>query len=113
LGISDSHYSARAILESLGESPKTHKGTISLFGEKVIKGNLMDKVFGRYLSQGYRKRQSADYDGMMLPEEDEVAKMIVNAEKFLRDIEGIIKEKLAQSQNLVILPFVTFTQCDK
>jgi len=86
-------HAARAILESLGESPKTHKVTISLFGEKVIKGNLMDKVFGRYLSQGYRERQSADYDGMILPEEDEVAKIIGNAEKFLGDIEKIIKEK--------------------
>jgi len=86
-------HAARAILESLGESPKTHKGTISLFGEKVIKGNLMDKVFGIYLSQGYRERQSADYDGMILPEEDEVAKIIGNAEKFLGDIEKIIKEK--------------------
>jgi uncharacterized protein (UPF0332 family) len=77
----------------LGESPKTHKGTISLFGEKVIKANLMDKVFGRYLSEGLSERKSADYDGMIVPEEDEVAKIIGNAEKFLNDVERLIKDK--------------------
>jgi len=31
-------HAARAILESLGESPKSHKGTIILFGQMVING---------------------------------------------------------------------------
>ena len=87
-------HAARAILESLGESPKTHKGTISLFGEKVIQTNLMDTVFGSYLTRGFRERQNADYDGMILPDSDEVAKIIGNAEKFLNDIERLIRDKL-------------------
>ncbi len=86
-------HAARAILESLGESPKTHKGTISLFGEKVIQTNLMDKVFGSYLTKGFRERQSADYDGMILPDSDEITKIIRNAEKFLNEVERIIKDK--------------------
>ena len=86
-------HAARAILESLGESPKTHKGTISLFGEKVIRTNLMDKVFGSYLTGGFRERQSADYDGMILPDSYGITKIIGNAEKFLNDVERVIKDK--------------------
>jgi len=30
-------HAARALLFSKGEKPKTHRGTISLFGEKIVK----------------------------------------------------------------------------
>ncbi len=53
----------------------------------------MDKVFGSYLTKGFRERQSADYDGMILPDSDEITKIIRNAEKFLNEVERIIKDK--------------------
>lgn len=84
-------HAAKAILESLGESPKSHKGVISLFGERIVKDGLADKIFGRYLSEGLSGRITSDYESLTLPERKEVEERISHAEKFLDEIERIIK----------------------
>lgn len=86
-------HAAKAILESLGESPKSHKGVISLFGERVVKEGLMDKIFGRYLSEGLSGRITSDYEFLTLPERKEIEERILHAEKFLNKVKEIIKEE--------------------
>lgn len=86
-------YAAKAILESLGESPKSHKGVISLFGERVVKEGLMDKIFGKYLSEGLSGRITSDYEFLTLPERKEIEERILHAEKFLNKVKEIIKEE--------------------
>jgi len=87
------YYFTRALLFLLGEEPRTHKGLISVFGLKVIKANLMDKKFGRILSDLYEKRERGDYSIYSFLDHATTKKLLQDAELFKEELKQILKEK--------------------
>jgi uncharacterized protein (UPF0332 family) len=55
-------YAARAILFTKGIKAKTHTGTISLFGEHIIKKSILDEEFADTFRKAFDLRQKSDYE---------------------------------------------------
>jgi len=83
----------KAILNVLGYDARTHSGLISEFGLKIIKKDLMDKKFGKYLRKAFEMRESSDYEIGIIFGEEEVNTLIKNAEEFLKEARKFIKKQ--------------------
>ncbi|MEM2109674.1 MAG: HEPN domain-containing protein [Candidatus Odinarchaeota archaeon] len=77
---------AKAALLILGEDPKTHQGTLTLFGLKLVKKGLLPEILGRYLSDLLEKRQAADYAVINYLSKEDGQELIVKAEKIIQEI---------------------------
>ncbi|MCL2156927.1 MAG: HEPN domain-containing protein [Methanobrevibacter sp.] len=78
-------YGAKALLLKKGKNPKTHSGTISLFGlEYTIKDNF-NKRISKILSRLEEDRENADYDFSFQSTEDKARKDLKKAELFLEE----------------------------
>ncbi|MHA1470549.1 MAG: glutamine amidotransferase-related protein, partial [Candidatus Asgardarchaeia archaeon] len=58
--------SAKALLLLLGSDVKTHSGLITMFNLKVVRGGLLPREIGRYLSELFEARQTSDYSPISL-----------------------------------------------
>lgn len=76
-------HAARAILLLLGERPRSHEGTLQLFGLRVIKTKLIESKYGRVFRILFQNRQTANYAVFATIEESETKEMIRAAEEFL------------------------------
>jgi hypothetical protein len=83
----------KAILNVLGYDARTHSGLISEFGLRIIKKDLMDKKFGKYLRKAFEMRESSDYEIGIIFGEEEVSTLIKNAEEFLKKAQEFIKKQ--------------------
>lgn len=85
-------FSARALLSKLGETPKTHKGTITRFAQKFVKTGKIDKNLFQYFARTQEDREEADYG--LFPEitKEEAEEVLKNAEKFVENCEKVLKK---------------------
>ncbi len=77
---------AKAALLIIGEDPKTHQGTLTLFGLKLVKKGLLPEILGRYLSDLLEKRQAADYAAITYLSREDAQELIFKAEKIIQEI---------------------------
>ncbi len=82
-------HAARAILLLLGERPRSHEGTLQLFGLRVVKSGLVDSKSERIFRILYQNQQTADYAIMAIIEESETNDMINKAEEFLKEMKEL------------------------
>ena len=83
-------HAVRALLYSKGFSPKTHKGTISLFGKEILGNNLIDDRFAKLLAKSFSLREKADYEPFFSANEEEVELLIGEAEMFIDEIKSLL-----------------------
>ena len=89
-------HAARAVLLLLGERPRTHEGTLQLFGLRVVKPGLIETKYARSFRLLFQNRQTADYTVLTSIEEQETKEMIQAADAFLKEINKLcakIKEE--------------------
>jgi hypothetical protein len=55
-------HAARAILFSKGVKAKTHRGTISLFGEHIVKKGYLSEEYADTLRKTFDLRQKSNYE---------------------------------------------------
>ena len=55
-------HAARAILFSKSVKAKTHRGTISLFGEHIIKKGVLNEEYADDFRKAFDLRQKSDYE---------------------------------------------------
>jgi uncharacterized protein (UPF0332 family) len=55
-------HAARTILFSKGVTAKTHRGTIFLFSEKIVKRGILSEEFADTLRKAFDLRQKSDYE---------------------------------------------------
>ena len=84
-------HAARAILFSKGVKAKTHRGTISLFGEKIVKEGVLSREFADMLRKALDLRQKSDYELYAELNEELVEEVIKNAGKFVEKIEELLE----------------------
>ncbi|MFQ5711995.1 MAG: HEPN domain-containing protein [Candidatus Geothermarchaeales archaeon] len=85
-------HASQAILASRGiRPPKTHKGLRELLGKEVIKAGLMDKEFGRDLSNAFEMRQASSYDIYANFGGERVREIVDKAESFIKKIKNILR----------------------
>ena len=89
---------AKAALLILGEEPKTHQGTLILFGLKLVKKGLLPEILGRYLSDLLEKRQAADYAAITYLSKDDGSELIMKSEKIIQEIKAFLTSSLKKAK---------------
>ncbi len=84
-------HAARAILFSKGVKAKTHRETISLFGEKIVKEGVLSREFADMLRKALDLRQKSDYELYAELNEERVQEVIKNARKFIEKIKELLE----------------------
>jgi uncharacterized protein (UPF0332 family) len=83
-------YAARAVLLTKGIKAKTHTGTISMFGEHIIKKGLLNEEFADTFRKAFDLRQKSDYEIFAELDEELVRETINDAKKFIEKIEQFL-----------------------
>jgi len=86
-------HAARAILFNKGISAKTHRGTISIFGEKIVKQRILSEEYADMLRKAFDLRQKSDYELYTELNAETVKEAIKNAEKFIKKAKELTKAR--------------------
>ena len=84
-------YAAKAILFRKGLQAKTHKGTVSLFGEHIVKKGVLDEEYADMLRKTFDLRQKSDYEIYTELDEVLVRETVNNAENFIEKVKELLK----------------------
>lgn len=84
-------YAAQALLLKHGLIAASHKGVITLFGQNFIKTGIIDRKFGRALSDAYDKRIIGDYSVEYIITPDEALDVLKKANEFVEEVKKFIK----------------------
>jgi len=83
-------HATRALLFSKGVNAKTHKGAISLFGEKIVKQGIMSEEYADMLRKAFDLRQKSDYEIYAETSVELVKEVIKNAEQFIKRVKELV-----------------------
>jgi len=86
-------HATKAILFSKGVKAKTHKGTISLFGEHLVKEGILGERYADMLRKAFDLRQKSDYELYAELNEELVKETVYNAEKFAEKVKELLKTR--------------------
>ena len=85
-------FMAEAVLLTQGLKASSHKGVITLFGERFIKTGILRKELGRALNDTYDSRQIGDYAIGFMITQDEAESRLKKARNFVTEVEQHLKE---------------------
>ena len=73
-------HAARAILFSKGAKAKTHRGTISLFGENIVKKGILSDEFADMLRKAFDLRQKPQQKALLFNNQrfSETGKLLID-----------------------------------
>ena len=83
-------HAARAILFSGGLVAKTHRGTISAFGERVVKRGLLGEEYADMLRRAFDLRQRSDYELYAELGEELARQTLKDAERFVEKARELL-----------------------
>ena len=86
------YYAASALLIKNNLTAHTHAGVINQFGLHFVTKGFISKEQGKLFKQLFNLRQSGDYDDWFDIDEKDIKPLVVPAEKFIAEIEKLIKE---------------------
>jgi len=84
-------HATRAILFSKGLKTKTHKGTVSLFGEHIVKKGVLGEEYADALRKAFDLMQKSDYEIYAELDAKLVKETVNNAEKFITKVKETLK----------------------
>lgn len=83
-------HAARGVLYDKGFDPKTHGGTLTLFGEKVVQTNEAPKADGRLFRKVQDLRDQADYH--LQPVSANIDQLMHDTENFVDRMTELLTE---------------------
>ncbi|HEY5596423.1 MAG TPA: HEPN domain-containing protein [Candidatus Bipolaricaulota bacterium] len=86
-------HATSALLNAMELQFKSHKGTVGLFGEHVVKAGLVEEEYGRMLNKSLDLRETADYKVTKEVTVKEARDAVASAEKFVSRIKELLKSK--------------------
>lgn len=87
------YYITGALLIQKNFIAHTHQGIIHLLGMHFISKGLVSKEGGRLYSKLFDLRLTGDYDDMFYLVEEDVKPLIVEAERYIEEINELINDK--------------------
>jgi uncharacterized protein (UPF0332 family) len=84
-------YEVTALLLTKGLSSAKHSGIMALFNEHFVKNGTVGIETGRFYSRMFEFRQKSDYEDFVQFEEEKVREWLVNAQKFIEEVENVIE----------------------
>jgi hypothetical protein len=82
--------SALALLLKKNISPKTHEGVLRQLAKEYVKEGLFSKESYDYLYDGRTLRNKSSYDYSIVFTEELAKELIVQAEKFINEVEMLL-----------------------
>ena len=90
------YYAASALLIAYGIETKSHDGVRQQLGKQMVLTGKLSADQGRFYSQLFSKRTSADYDDFISQTLETVDDLLPNAKLFVKTIEEMINDWLKQ-----------------
>ncbi len=84
------YYAVTALLLANKIEIKTHAGARQRFGQHFVKNRKIEVELGKFYSEIFTKRQSGDYEDMIVFSEDDVKGLLPNAIKLINAIEKLL-----------------------
>lgn len=93
--VSRSYYAmffvAEATLLTKGLTASSHKGVISLFGENFVKTGIIERDFGKALTDAHDKRLVGDYGIGFIVTEEEAKDLLETAQNFVQKLKSYLE----------------------
>lgn len=90
---------ARALLFSIGLEASSHRGVVSLLGERFVRPGRLSSRLGRLVSRMQRDREDADYATSAVFTAEDAAQAIADAESFLAAARGALPATGSSSES--------------
>jgi len=87
------YYAATALLVNDGYETHTHNGVKTLLGLHYVKDGCLKKSLGKVYGKLFNLRQTGDYEDWIDIEEEDVAPLVEPAEKFIAEVEGLVRKR--------------------
>jgi len=84
------YHAVQGLLGLHGLRVKSHKGALALFGQRIVKGGIMEERFAQALHKAFNARQKGDYEVFAEFEEESVRELIREAEAFVERVKELI-----------------------
>ena len=84
-------HAMRSVLALDAIDRRHHSGVISEFMRLYIKTGIFDKIFSKIINGQFEYRTSSDYDDFFIISQEEAARQIVQAQRFLATVKDYLK----------------------
>ncbi len=84
-------HAARATLTKVGVATRTHEGTVSEFGRRLVLEGVFPRDLGRALAEAKAARETYEYSATIEIERDEAEALLRDAERFVSQVKSQIK----------------------
>lgn len=84
-------HAARAALTKVGITTRTHEGTVSEFGRRLVLQGVFPRDLGRALAEAKAARETYEYSATMKIEKDEAEALLKDAERFVSQVKNQFK----------------------
>lgn len=85
-------YAVQALLTRKKLITSKHPGAIALFNRELVKKNIIDKEFSRWLQEAFDLRQRADYRELFTVTSERAKAVLENARSFVEEIKRKLSE---------------------
>jgi uncharacterized protein (UPF0332 family) len=85
-------YAASALLASEGISRSKHSGVHSAFGERFVKGGLIEAEYAKMLGHAFDSRLDSDYDVEFVADQALAEDVLNDARRFVDRAERYLRE---------------------
>ena len=85
-------YAASALLASEGISRSKHSGVHAAFGERFVKGGLIEAEYAKILGYAFDSRLDSDYDVEFVADQALAEDVLNDAERFVDRAEQYLRE---------------------
>jgi len=84
-------HAARAALTKVGVTTRTHEGTVSEFGRRLVLEGVFPRDLGRALAEAKAARETYEYSATMEIASDEAEALLKDAERFVSQIKSRLR----------------------
>ncbi|HZY95154.1 MAG TPA: HEPN domain-containing protein [Candidatus Bathyarchaeia archaeon] len=86
-------HAARAALLQRGVTPKTHEGTVSEFGRRLVLDDTFPREMGRALADAKVARETYEYSALKEMSKEEAKSLLDSAETFVSQVKNLLARK--------------------
>src|SRR5256885_15445367 len=84
-------HAARAAITKAGVTTRTHEGTVSEFGRRLVLKGIFPRDLGRALAEAKAARETYEYSATMEIASDEAEALLRDAERFVSQVKSQLK----------------------
>ena len=87
-------YAVNSLLISMGLSSSKHSGVLSIFNREIINKSHLEKKWGEFYSDMFKRRQKGDYQDFVKFKKQDVKTWLKKSEDFIKEIEILVSKNI-------------------